>query len=113
VAISILVPHAASAAGMHSFALQPSYVGAGDLTGALSMANPRAITSWVFLAGVDVSAPVSAGAIAVFGDSRVDGDGSTPNANGRWPNVLAKRLSQQGVALGVLNAGNRRQPDSS
>jgi lysophospholipase L1-like esterase len=104
-AISIFVPHAASAAGMHSFAQQTSYVGAGDLTGALSIANPRTISSWVFLAGVDVSAPVSAGAIAVFGDSRVDGDGSTPNGNGRWTNVLAKRLSQQGTALGVLNAG--------
>lgn len=105
VAISIFVPHAASAAGTHAFAQQTSYVGAGDLTGAPSIANPRAISSWIFLAGVDVSAPVSAGAIAVFGDSRVDGDGSTPNANARWPNVLAKRLSKQGVALGVLNAG--------
>lgn len=104
-AISIFVPHAASAAGMHSFAQQTSYVGAGDLTGALSIANPRAISSWIFLAGVDVSAPVSAGAIAVFGDSRVDGDGSTPNVNARWTNVLSKRLSKQGVALGVLNAG--------
>jgi lysophospholipase L1-like esterase len=104
-AISIFVPHAASAAGMHSFAQQTSYVGAGDLTAAPSIANPRAIASWVFLAGVDVSAPVSTGAIAVFGDSRVDGDGSTPNANARWTNVLAKRLSQQGVPLGVLNAG--------
>src|SRR5260370_40652526 len=69
------------------------------------MANPRAIHSWIFLAGVDVSAPPSGAAIAVFGDSRVDGDGSTPNANRRWHNILAKRLSQQGLPLGVLNAG--------
>jgi len=105
VAISIFIPHLAAAAGIHSFAQQTSYVGAGDLTAAASIANPRAISSWIFLAGVDVSAAPSTAAIAVFGDSRVDGDGSTPDANRRWPNVLAKRLSQQGLPLGVLNAG--------
>jgi len=104
-AVSVFIPHATSAAGGHFFAQQTSYVGASDLTGAPSIANPRTIGSWVFLAGVDVRAPASTGAIAVFGDSRVDGDGSTPNANWRWPNVLAKRLSQRGIALGVLNAG--------
>jgi lysophospholipase L1-like esterase len=103
--ISIFVPHLTTAAGIHYFAQQTSYVGAGDLTGALSIAKPRAITSWIFLAGVDVSASPSAAAIAVLGDSRVDGDGSTPNANRRWPDVLARRLSQQGLPLGVLNAG--------
>ena len=104
-AVSIFVPHGTTAAGFHSFAQQTSYVGAGDQTAAPSIANPRSITSWIFLAGVDVSAPPSAAAIAVFGDSRVDGDGSTPNANRRWPDVLAQRLSQQGIPLGVLNAG--------
>jgi len=104
-AISIFVPLQTTAAGIHSFAQQTSYVGAGDLTAAPSITNPRAITSWIFLAGVDVSAPPPATAIAVFGDSRVDGDGSTPNTNRRWPNILARRLSQQGLPFGVLNAG--------
>jgi lysophospholipase L1-like esterase len=104
-AISIFVPHAATAAGMHPFAQQTSYVGASDMTGAGSITSPRTIDSWIFLAGVDVSAPLSTAAIAVFGDSRVDGDGSTPDTNQRWPNVLARRLSQHGLPLGVLNAG--------
>ncbi len=104
-AISIFVPRVAPAAGIHYLAQQTSYVGAGDLTVAPSIANPRAIASWIFLAGVDVSAPLSAAGIAVFGDSRVDGDGSTVNANKRWPDALAKRLSKQGLSLGVLNAG--------
>lgn len=43
--------------------------------------------------------------MAVVGDSRVDGDGSTANANRWWINVLAKRLSQQGLPLGMLKAG--------
>jgi len=104
-AISIFVPHVATAAGIHYLAQQTSYVGAGNLAAAPSIASPRTLNSWVFLAGVDVSAPPSASAIAVFGDSRVDGDGSTPDTNHRWPNLLAKRLSQQGLPLGVFNAG--------
>jgi lysophospholipase L1-like esterase len=104
-AISIFVPRVASAAGIHYLAQQTSYVGAGDLTAAPSITSPRTIASWIFLAGVDVAAPRSAAAIAVFGDSRVDGDGATVNANKRWPDALAKRLSQQGLPLGVLNAG--------
>lgn len=104
-AVSIFVPQVATAAGIHYLAQQTSYVGAGDLTAAPSITSPRAVTSWIFLAGVDVSAPRSAAAIAVFGDSRVDGDGSTVDANKRWPDALAKRLSQQGLPFGVLNAG--------
>ena len=104
-AISIFIPRTATAAAIHSFAQQTSYVGASNLTAAPSIANPRPINSWVFLGGVDVSAPLSTSAIAVFGDSRVDGDGSTPDTNHRWPNFLAKRLLQQGHPLGVLNAG--------
>jgi lysophospholipase L1-like esterase len=104
-AISIFVPHAATASGIHYLAQQTSYVGGGNRTGASSIAEPKTIDTWVFLSGVDVSAPLSASAIAVFGDSRIDGDGSTPNTNHRWPDVLAKRLSQKGMALGVLNAG--------
>lgn len=104
-AISIFVPHVATAAGIHYLAQQTSYVGAGDLTASPSIPNPRAISSWIFLAGVDVSAPPPAAAIAVFGDSRVDGDGSTPNANKRLPDALFKRLSKEGLPLSVLNAG--------
>lgn len=104
-AISIFLPHATSAVGLHYYAFQTSYVGAGDLTAAPSIPNSRAMKSWAFLAGVDVSAAPPAAAIAIFGDSRVDGDGSTPDSNRRWPNILAKRLSQQGLPLGVLNAG--------
>src|SRR5260370_10486727 len=94
-AISIFLPHVTTPAGFHSFALQTSYVGAGDLTPSPSLPTPRALTSWIFLAGADLSARLSSAAMTVFGDSRVDGDGSTPNANRPCPNALAKRLSHQ------------------
>ena len=105
VAISIFFPHEAGGAGIHYLAQQTSYVGDGDATGAASMERAREIHSWVFLAGVDVSGTPGASAIAFFGDSRIDGDGSTPNANHRWPDFLAKRLAERGLPRGVVNAG--------
>jgi lysophospholipase L1-like esterase len=114
-AISIYVPGMVTGAGIHYLAQQTSYVGTGNLTASPAITNPRTLDSWVFLAGVDVSAPLSAAAVAVFGDSRVDGDGSTADTNHRLPDALARRLLKQGLPLGVVNAGiigNRLLHDS-
>jgi len=45
--------------------------------------------------------------IVVLGDSISDGVGSTPNANHRWPDLLADRLKARGGrgAWGVVNMG--------
>ena len=57
-------------------------------------------------------------AIVAFGSSLTDGDGTDSDSNGRWPDVLAKRLqkSANGKAeVGVLNEGiigNRLLNDS-
>jgi lysophospholipase L1-like esterase len=51
-----------------------------------------------------------------FGDSITDGTASTVNGNGRWPDVLARRLKEAGVAVAVLNqgiAGNRVLSDGA
>lgn len=51
-----------------------------------------------------------------FGSSLTDGDGSTRDANHRWPDVLAERLQKEGnLECGVLNEGiigNRLLSDS-
>lgn len=104
-AISIFLRHATPAAALHPFARQTSYVGPGDLTAAPAIERARAIPSWAFLAGVDVSAPGTVAAVAAFGDSITDGDGSAENANQRWPDHLARRLARANRPLGVLNAG--------
>jgi lysophospholipase L1-like esterase len=57
-----------------------------------------------FLSGVEVDAP-DAGTIVTLGDSITDGYGSTPDANRRWPDVLAERLVEAHVPLGVVDAG--------
>jgi lysophospholipase L1-like esterase len=106
-AISIYIPKAATGAGIHYAAQQTSYIGRDDQTGAATISGAETITSWVFLTGVDVLAPESAGAVVAFGDSITDGARSTVDANRRWPNILADRLlaRRNGKKVGVLDAG--------
>jgi lysophospholipase L1-like esterase len=106
-AVSLFFPKAATGAGVHYSALQTSYVGPGDLTGAASVPSPVALHSWVFLAGVDVRVRDSASAVVALGDSITDGARSAGDANHRWPDLLAERLrARRGAAeIGVVNAG--------
>jgi lysophospholipase L1-like esterase len=105
-AVSIFIPKRATGAGIHYSAQQTSYIGPGDLTGAAGIPDAATITSWVFLTGVDVLAPESAGAVVAFGDSITDGARSTVDANRRWPNTLAERLlARRSKNLAVVDAG--------
>jgi lysophospholipase L1-like esterase len=105
-AISLFIPKAELASGIHYAAQQTTYIGKGDLTGAASIESPETITSWVFLTSVDVLASDSSPAIAAFGDSITDGARSTVDANRRWPNFLANRLDGgRNGGVGVLDAG--------
>lgn len=117
-AISLYLPQETMASTNHLLALQTSYVatGHGDVTGAIAFPLAKSIGTWPFLTGVDVLTSADATSIVVFGDSTVDGDGATTDANHRWPDVLAARLQQHhGKAFGVLNEGiigNRLLQDS-
>jgi len=116
-AISLHLPRRTAAATTHFFAQQTSYAAAakGDLTGAAEFPVGRKIQSWPFVTGIDVAASPKAVAVVAFGDSLIDGDGSTPDANRRWPDVLAARLQAEGREAGVLNGGligNRLLKDS-
>lgn len=119
-AVSLHASGRAEASTSHLLAQQTSYVSRalGNTTGATHLPQAKAIGSWPFLTGVDVVPPQGGAAIVVFGDSWVDGDGSTPDANARWPNALARRLQQAGGAcarVAVLNEGligNRLLHDS-
>ncbi|HZU10698.1 MAG TPA: SGNH/GDSL hydrolase family protein [Pseudacidobacterium sp.] len=93
----------------HSFADETNYILKGDATAAPTPDNSSPINSWCFVKGVDVSTNATdhAAAIVAFGDSITDGAASTPNANHRWPDVLAARLQadKRTAHLGVLNEG--------
>ncbi|MEV0742569.1 SGNH/GDSL hydrolase family protein [Streptomyces sp. NPDC050549] len=64
-------------------------------------------TSWYYVTGVDVLDAPAAGSVVAFGDSLTDGNGSSRDANHRWPDRLAERLKALPPyrRLGVLNAG--------
>lgn len=109
-AISLFLPETTAATTSHILALQTNYVSTetGDATAAVKFPVAKTIDSWPFLTGVDVAAPPGAATIVALGSSLTDGDGSTKNANRRWPDVLAERLQNDAGGnkeLGVLNEG--------
>ena len=118
-AISLFFPATATLTTWHVLAKQTNYVSAetGDATAQVKFPVAKTISFWPFLTGVDVASSHSA-AIVAFGSSLTDGDGSTKDANRRWPDVLAERLQKAGgeaAELGVLNEGiigNRLLSDS-
>src|SRR6266566_7933720 len=119
-AISLFLPKTTEATTLHILAMQTSYVSSdtGDSTADVKFPVAKTIRSWPFLTGVDVAASAHGAAIVAFGSSLTDGDGSTLDANRRWPDVLAERLQKAGGSnsqLGVLNLGiigNRLLNDS-
>ncbi|MFF7656155.1 GDSL-type esterase/lipase family protein [Streptomyces sp. NPDC007983] len=62
-------------------------------------------STFPFLTGVDVRGGDTAGAVVALGDSITDGASSTADANRRWPDYLAARLSACSPTGGVLNEG--------
>lgn len=106
-AISLYFRNATSGAGIHYAAQETSYIGAGDLTSAVSIDTKTTVTSWVFLTGVDAVGPEAAGTIVAFGDSITDGARSSIDANHRWPDILAGRLLKRDDEreIAVVDAG--------
>ena len=94
---------------MHGGARQTNYVSvSGDITGATEMPQAETIESWFFLARVEViPAEQPARVIVALGDSITDGYNSTPDANSRWPDHLARRLlaHSDAASVSVLNVG--------
>jgi len=93
----------------HAEGLQDVYIAPGDVsadpdfTG--GVLNALGAQSYYFLTDVVVQNASATGAVVAFGASITDGIASQPNTNGRWPNLLAARLQQAGMTVGVLNQG--------
>jgi lysophospholipase L1-like esterase len=109
-AISLFFPETAVATTSHNLAKQTNYVSAdtGDFTADAKFPVSMTIITWPFLTGVDIAASSRGAAIVAFGSSTTDGDGSTRDANRRWPDVLAERLQKSSGGtdeVGVLNEG--------
>jgi lysophospholipase L1-like esterase len=108
VAVSFyLPPQIMRAETFHSFADQDNYLADGHSPAAPELPQPTKLSSWYFFGGIDVAAAPGSRAIVTLGDSITDGALSTHNANRRWPDVLASRLSQDPnlAHISVLNEG--------
>ena len=92
----------------HYFAMQSSFIAAGDQTTAASLPGATVTENAVMvLSGLAVSAGRSTKVAVALGDALTCGYGSSPNANHRWPDLLAERLvsRRSGPPIGVVNAG--------
>jgi lysophospholipase L1-like esterase len=104
--VSLYLPAATELGTVHQTALQTAYVSAaGDFTTSSKFPTVDKFANRFFLTGVMVEAGSPARAVAIFGDSISDGTRSTIDANARWPDVLARRLKEAGIAVAVLNQG--------
>jgi lysophospholipase L1-like esterase len=115
--VSLYLPAATDLGTVHSTGLQTAYVSAaGDFTASSEFPVVDRFVNRFFLAGIMVEPSSPVRAIVAFGDSITDGSASTVNANSRWPDVLARRLKEAGVAVAVQNqgiAGNRVLSDGA
>ncbi|KRC86138.1 lipase [Achromobacter sp. Root83] len=102
-AVSTYFPQATPVTTFHWGAQQTGLLVRGDATGQSGMPGANPLDGRAFLAGIWVEGQADAPVVVAFGDSLTDGNGSTPGANRRWPDVLAGRLAPLGV--GVVNAG--------
>ncbi|MGS1011188.1 SGNH/GDSL hydrolase family protein [Achromobacter anxifer] len=102
-AVSLYFPQATPVTTFHWGAQQTGALVRGDATAAVQLPDAQALQGRAFLAGIWVESPSRTPVVVAFGDSLTDGNGSTPGANRRWPDFLARRLAPQG--MGVANAG--------
>ncbi|RSO30981.1 SGNH/GDSL hydrolase family protein [Acinetobacter lactucae] len=88
----------------HWDAKQTSWLITGNQTANLNTpSNAKTTTARLLLSAVEVKPKRKAHVIAVIGDSITDGATATLDANTRWTDFLAKRLSPHQVA--VINSG--------
>jgi lysophospholipase L1-like esterase len=104
-AVSIYLPIATDIETVHQPALQTGDTTVGDFTDSPGFPTGGTFNNRVFLAGVIIETDGRARAIVAFGASHVNGNGSTLNANSRWPDILAHRVKEAGLPLAVVNAG--------
>jgi len=102
-ALSLYLPQATAIESFHWDGRQTAWLAAGNATTQATLPAPQSFSARILLSEVQVDAPGHAAAVVAIGDSITEGNGSTPDTNRRWPDVLAQRAAGNGVA--VLNAG--------
>ncbi|WP_229427255.1 SGNH/GDSL hydrolase family protein [Massilia atriviolacea] len=102
-AITTYYPAPTPVSTFHWGGQQMPYLVGGNATAAADLPAAARFAGRAFLNSVLVEAPAAARSVVVLGDSITDGNGSSPDRDRRWTDVLAQRLAPAGV--GVVNAG--------
>ena len=106
-AVSLFLPETTPVSTMHWEGVQTATIAQGNHVGDEQITPESTVMGRAFLTGIMVDQPQGgATAVVAFGDSITDGAESTPDANRRWPDVLAERLQEAGrTNVAVLNEG--------
>ena len=113
ISISLYFPRRVTTPTWHALALKRAVVSPqGDHSYEEKIQGGTEASRSMFVSAVLVPAQRSQRLVVAFGDSIVDGDGSTADADRNWPNDLIRRLEKtaDGSKLAVVNegiAGNR------
>jgi lysophospholipase L1-like esterase len=105
VAVSFYLPNTTGSATYHQQGTQTNYVAGGDVSANATLTGASTNGSYAFLSNLDVQNTAAEGSVVTLGASITDGVASAQDDNRRWPNDLAKRLSDSGRTVGVLNQG--------
>jgi lysophospholipase L1-like esterase len=103
--ISLYLPGPTGPPTFHPSAHQTSYIASGDVSGSTILRGSTTTRSYYFVTNLDVQNRALKGAVVTLGASITEGYNSTSDANHRWPDFLARRLVDEGLGIGVLNAG--------
>ncbi|MFI7124774.1 SGNH/GDSL hydrolase family protein [Nonomuraea sp. NPDC050153] len=114
--ISLYLPGRVETCTCHDPALETGWTIPGNAVAAPTLPeNAEVLPVRALISAVELLPDGPAKTIVMVGDSRTDGAGSTPDANHSWPELLAERLAERGVAAGYVSnqgiSGNRMLND--
>lgn len=101
--VTTYLPQRTPVTGFHWGTSQRISIAAGNASRAAEFLKATRVEGRLFLSAVLVDALPDSRTVVALGDSITDGNGSTPDADRRWPDFLARRLAPHGIA--VANAG--------
>lgn len=101
--VTTYLPKRTAITGFHWGASQSIRIAAGNASRVTEFSNATRVEGRLFLSAVLVNGLPNGRTVVALGDSITDGNGSTPDADRRWPDFLARRLAPHGIA--VANAG--------
>ncbi len=104
-AVSFHTPAQSGPITFHPAAHHTNYTASGDVSTRADLPDATSSGRNYFLTDVEVRGDGIAGAVVTLGASITEGYSASDNTVNHWPDVLAQRLAQAGVRIGVLNEG--------